>query len=78
MKRIDNRTKHELAEYIKRAFDEPGPYHIDSWHIYHLNHVPSTKAIEKSEKILNMFVFNDDDEYIFTLRANRTHIHNFT
>ena len=49
MKKIDNHTKNEHAEYIKRAFDEPGPYQIDSWHIYQLNQVPSPKAIEKSE-----------------------------
>lgn len=78
MKKIDNLTNNELAEYIKRAYDEPGPYHIDSWHIYQLNHVPSPKAIEKSEKILNKFEFNDDDEYLITLRATRTHIRNFT
>jgi len=77
MKKIDNLTNNELAEYIKRAYDEPGPYHIDSWHIYQLNHIPSPKAIEKAEKILNNLEFNEDDEYLITLRATKTHIHNF-
>lgn len=77
MKKIDNLTNNELAEYIKRAYDEPGPYHIDSWHIYQLNHIPSPKAIEKAEKILNKLEFNADDEYLITLRATKTHIHNF-
>lgn len=78
MQKIDNLTNNELAEYIKMAYDEPGPYHIDSWHIYQLNHIPSPKAIEKSEKILNKLAFNQDDEYLITLRATRTHIRNFT
>lgn len=77
MKKIDNLTNNELANYIKRAYEEPGPYQIESWYIYQLNHEPSSKAIEKADQIINKFEFNQDDEYLITLRANRTHIHNF-
>ncbi len=77
MKKIDNLSNNELAEYIKRAYDEPGPYQIDSWYLYQLNHIPSPKAIDKAEKILNKLEFNENDEYLITLRATKTHIHNF-
>jgi hypothetical protein len=77
MKKIDNLTNNELAEYIKRAYDEPGPYQVDSWYIYQLNHEPSPKEQEKADKILKTFEFNEDDEYLITLRATRTHIRNF-
>jgi hypothetical protein len=78
MKKIDKLTNNELAEYIKRIYDEPGPYQIDSWYLYQLNHEPTPKAIDKAENILNKFEFTEDDEYLITLRATRTHIRNFT
>lgn len=78
MKKIDKLTNNELAEYIKRVYDEPGPYQIDSWYLYQLNHEPSPTAIEKAEMILNKFEFTEDDGYLITLRATRTHIQNFT
>jgi hypothetical protein len=78
VKKIDNLTNNELAEYIKKVYDEPGPYQIDSWHLYRLNHLPSNKEIEKADKILAGFEFNDDDEFLITLRATRTHIRNYT
>ena len=43
-----------------------------------LNHLPSNKEIEKADKILAGFEFNDDDEFLITLRATRTHIRNYT
>lgn len=78
MKKIDKLTNNELAEYIKRIYEEPGPYQIDSWYLYQLNHKPTPKAIDKAENILNKFEFTEDDEYLITLRATRTHIRNFT
>lgn len=77
MKKIDNLTNNELAEYIKRAYDTPGPYQIDSWKLYQLNHEPSHKAVEKADQILKTLEFNQDDEYLITLRATRNHIRNF-
>lgn len=77
MKKIDTLSNNELAEYIKRAYDEPGPYQIDSWHIYQLHHEPSTKEIDKADKILESFEFRENDDCIITLRATRSHIRNF-
>jgi len=78
MKKIDNISNNELAEYIKRAYDVPGPYQIESWYLYQLNHTPSTMEIDKADKILETFEFNEKDEYLITLRATRNHIRNFT
>jgi hypothetical protein len=78
MKKIDNFTNDELADYIKRVYEEPGPYQIDSWFLYQLNHTPSDKEIEKADKILKKMEFNEHYEYIITLRATATHIRNFT
>jgi len=78
MKKIDNLTNNKLAEYIRKVYDEPGPYQIDSWHLYQLNHTPTLSEIEKVERVLKSFEFNEDDEYLITLRATRTHIRNFS
>ena len=78
MKKIDNLTNNELAEYIRKVYDEPGlPYQIDSWHLYQLNQTPTPSEIEKADKILAGMEFNDDDEFLITLRAKRTHIRNY-
>lgn len=77
MKKIDNLTNKELAEYIRKVYDEPGPFQIDSWHLYQQNHTPTLSEIEKADKILDGLEFNVDDEFIITLRATRTHIRNY-
>lgn len=78
MKKIDNLTNKELAEYIRKVYDEPGlPYQIESWYLYQLNHTPSITEIEKVDRVLESFEFNEDDEYLITLRATRTHIRNY-
>jgi hypothetical protein len=77
MKKIDNLTNKELSEYIRKVYDEPGPFLIESWHLYQLNHTPTLSEIEKADKILGGMEFNDDDEFIITLRATRTHIRNY-
>jgi len=77
MKKIDNLTNNELAEYIRQVYDEPGPFQIDSWHLYQQNHTPTLFEIEKIDKILAGLEFNDDDEFLITLRATRTHIRNY-
>jgi hypothetical protein len=77
MKKIDNLTNKELSEYIRKVYDEPGPFQIDSWYLYQLNHTPSPTEIEKVERVLKSFEFNEDDEYLITLRATRTHIRNY-
>ena len=77
MKKIDNITNKELSEYIRKAYEEPGPFLIGSWHLYQQNHTPTFSEIEKLDKILAGMEFNDDDEFLITLRATRTHIRNF-
>ena len=78
MKKIDNLTNNELAEYIRKVYDEPGlPYQIDSWHLYQLNQIPTSSEIEKADKIIDGMEFNDDDEFLITLRATRIHIRNY-
>jgi len=77
MKKIDNLTNKELSEYIRKVYDEPGPFQIDSWYLYQLNHKPTLSEIEKVDKILAGMEFNDDDEFLITLRATRTHIRNY-
>ena len=77
MKKIDNLTNKELAEYIRKVYDEPGPFQIDSWHLYQLNQTPTPSEIEKADKILAGMEFNDDDEFLITLRATRIHIRNY-
>ena len=77
MKKIDNLTNNELAEYIRKVYGEPGQYQIDSWYLYKLNHTPTLSEIEKVDRVLKSFEFNEDDEYLITLRATRTHIRNY-
>ena len=77
MKKVDNITNNELAEYIRKVYDEPGPYQIESWYLYQLNHTPTLSEIEKVDRVLKSFEFNEDDEYLITLRATRTHIRNY-
>lgn len=78
MKKIDNLTNEELAEYIRKVYDVPGPYQIDSWYLYQLNHTPSPTEIEKVDRVLQTFDFNENDEFLITLRATRAHIRNFS
>ncbi len=77
MIKIDNLKDNELSEYIKQAYEEPGPYQIESWALYQLNHLPTPSEFSKADKILDSFEFNEDDEYLLTLRAKRNHIRNF-
>lgn len=77
MKKIDNLTNNEIAEYIRKVYDVSGPYQIDSWHLYQLNQIPTPSEIEKVDRVLKSFEFNEDDEYLVTLRATRTHIRNY-
>jgi hypothetical protein len=63
MKKIDDLTNEELAEYIRSVFEQTGPYQIDNWHMYQLKHTPTESAIEKVEKMI-------------AFRATKNHIRN--
>jgi hypothetical protein len=76
MKKIDNISNDELGDYIRRVYEEPGPYQIDSWTLYQLNFIPTESEIRKVDKIIIGFEFNQDDECLITLRATRNHIRN--
>jgi hypothetical protein len=76
MKKIDDLTNEELAEYLRSVFEERGPYQIDNWHMYQLKHTPTQSAIEKVEKVIARFEFNDEDEYLIAFRATKNHIRN--
>lgn len=78
MKKIDNLTNNELAEYIRKVYDVTGPYQIDSWYLYQMNHTPTLSEIEKVDRVLQTFDFNENDGFLITLRATRTHIRNFS
>jgi len=75
--KIDDLNHQQLGEYIKNAFSEPGPYHIESWDIYQLNFEPTEEMNQKVERILSSFEFGENDDYLVTLRAKRHHIKNF-
>lgn len=78
MKNNDDIINDELSDYIKRVYEEPGPYQIDSWFLYQLNHSPTLQEIEKADKVLKKMGFNENNEYLITLRATSNHIRNFT
>lgn len=76
MKKIDDLTNEELAEYLRSVFEETGPYQIDNWHMYQLQHSPTKSAIEKVEKVIEGFEFNEEDEFLIAFRATKNHIRN--
>jgi hypothetical protein len=76
MKKIDDLTNEELAEYLRSVFEQTGPYQIDNWHMYQLKHTPTQSAIEKVEKLIARFEFNEEDEFLIAFRATKNHIRN--
>ena len=76
MKKIDDLTNEALAEYLRDVFEETGPYQIDNWHMYQLKHTPTQSAIEKVEKVIAGFDFNENDEFLIAFRATKNHIRN--
>jgi len=76
MKKIDDLTNEELAEYLRSVFEQTGPFQIDGWHMYQLKHTPTQSAIEKVEKLIARFEFNNEDEYLIAFRATKNHIRN--
>jgi hypothetical protein len=76
MKKIDNLKPEELAEYIRNVLSETGPYQIDNWHMYQLKHAPTQSAIEKVNKVIAEFQFNEEDEFLIAFRATKNHIRN--
>ena len=76
MKKIDDLTNEALAEYLRDVFEETGPYQIDTWDIFQLKHAPTQSAIEKVEKVIAGFEFNENDEYLIAFRATNNHIRN--
>jgi hypothetical protein len=74
--KIDNLKPEELAEYIRNVLSETGPYGIESCDIFQLKHTPTLSAIEKVNKVLAEFQFNDEDEYLIAFRATNNHIRN--
>jgi len=76
MKKIDDLQPEELAEYISNVFSETAPYQIDTWDIFQLKHAPTQSAIEKVEKVIAGFEFNENDEYLIAFRATNNHIRN--
>ena len=76
MKKIDDLTNEELAEYIRNVFEQTGPYQIDNWHMYQLKHTPTQSAIDKVEKVIAGFQFNEEDEFLIAFRATNNHIRN--
>jgi hypothetical protein len=76
MKKIDDLKPEELAEYIRNVLSETGPYQIDSWDIFQLKHAPTQSAIDKVNKVIAEFQFNEEDEYLIAFRATNNHIRN--
>jgi hypothetical protein len=76
MEKIDSKTPKEIGEYILSAFEDAGPYHIESWPIYQLNFEPSEFETNQANHILREFEFDENDEYMVILRAKREHIRN--
>ncbi len=76
MKKIDDLTNEQLAEYLRDVFEQTGPFQIDNWHMYQLKHTPTQSAIEKVEKVIARFQFNEDDEFLIAFRATKEHIRN--
>lgn len=77
MKKIDEMSNEELGEYTRKSYEITGPYKIESWSIYQLNHEPTLLEIDKVKMIFEELGFNDDDEFLITLRANKTHMENY-
>lgn len=76
MKKIDDLQPEELAEYLQSVFEEKGPYKIDTWDIFQLKHAPTQSAIDKVNKVIAGFEFNENDEYLIAFRATNNHIRN--
>ncbi len=76
MKKIDDLKLEELAEYLRSVFEEKGPYKIDTWDIFQLKHAPTQSAIDKVNKVIAGFEFNENDEYLIAFRATNNHIRN--
>ena len=76
MKKIDDLKLEELAEYLRSVFEEKGPYQIESWDIFKLKHAPTQSAIDKVNKVIAGFEFNENDEYLIAFRATKKHIRN--
>lgn len=76
MKKIDDLQPEELAEYLRSVFEGKGPYQIESWDIFQLKHAPTQSAIDKVNKVIAEFEFNEEDEYLIAFRATNNHIRN--
>lgn len=77
MEKIDNYSTEQIGEYILNAFNESGPYHIESWPLYQLNFEPTEEMKMKAERVLEKMEFTENDEYMIFLRAKKEHIRNF-
>ena len=76
MKKIDDLTNEQLAEYLRDVFEQTGPFQIDNWDMYQLKHTPTQSAIEKVEKVIAGFQFTEEDEFLIAFRATKNHIRN--